>query len=160
MLKTPDDGCASIFIENINSRRTRNTKEKEPKRNFGSLKDWRQPTLAQAIQALPSARLCLTAEFGMGSGRATALWPPKNCLGQLSLVSGSCDRATVMTQVKDQPPVRAEFRGFAADNGLRTTDKEQCSLKTTHRSGKFVRELNRLFFFGEEKNKRSSRTTD
>ncbi|MDB6121061.1 MAG: hypothetical protein JWQ71_54, partial [Pedosphaera sp.] len=30
---------------------------------------WRQPTLAQAIQALPSARLCLTAEFGMGSGR-------------------------------------------------------------------------------------------
>src|SRR5256886_12761524 len=33
-------------------------------------KDWRQPTLAQAIQALPSARLCLTAEFGMGSGRA------------------------------------------------------------------------------------------
>ena len=22
--------------------------------------------------------LCLTAEFGMGSGRATALWPPKS----------------------------------------------------------------------------------
>ena len=40
------------------------------------LKDWRQPTLAEAIQPLPSARLCLTAEFGMGSGRTTALWPP------------------------------------------------------------------------------------
>src|SRR2546425_2667944 len=48
-------------------------------RNITSVryKDWRQPTLAQAIQALPSARLCLTAEFGMGSGRTTALWPPK-----------------------------------------------------------------------------------
>ena len=40
-------------------------------------KIWRQPTLAEAIQPLPSARLCLTAEFGMGSGRTTALWPPK-----------------------------------------------------------------------------------
>lgn len=36
----------------------------------------RQPTLAQAIHVLPSAMRCLTAEFGMGSGRATALWPP------------------------------------------------------------------------------------
>src|SRR5205814_2501009 len=92
-----------------------------------------------------------TAEFGMASDRATALWPPENCLGQLSLVSGSCDRATVMTQVKDQPPVRVEFRGFATDNGPRTTDKEQCSLKTTHRSGKFVRELNRLFSLEKKK---------
>ena len=40
-------------------------------------KDWRQPTLAEPIEPLPSARLCLTAEFGMGSGRTTALWPPK-----------------------------------------------------------------------------------
>jgi hypothetical protein len=40
-------------------------------------KNWRQPTLAEAIQPLPSARLRLTAEFGMGSGRTTALWPPK-----------------------------------------------------------------------------------
>src|SRR5713226_14565 len=40
-------------------------------------KIWRQPTLAEAIQPLPSARLRLTAEFGMGSGRTTALWPPK-----------------------------------------------------------------------------------
>ena len=46
---------------------------------FGSEgKIWRQPTLAEAIQPLPSARLCLTAEFGMGSGRTTALWSPKN----------------------------------------------------------------------------------
>ena len=41
------------------------------------LKDWRQPTLAEPIGLLPSARLRLTAEFGMGSGRTTALWPPK-----------------------------------------------------------------------------------
>ena len=40
-------------------------------------KIWRQPTLAEAIQPLPSARLCLTAVFGMGTGRTTALWPPK-----------------------------------------------------------------------------------
>src|SRR2546422_8395876 len=51
-------------------------------RNITSVRyeNWRQPTLAQAIQALPSARLCLTAEFGMGSGRTTALWPPRNVL--------------------------------------------------------------------------------
>src|SRR5205809_3103179 len=41
------------------------------------LKNWRRPTLAESIKLLPSARLCLTAEFGMGSGRTTALWPPK-----------------------------------------------------------------------------------
>ena len=46
--------------------------------SFGLLKkNWRQPTLAEAIQPLPSARLCLTAVFGMGTGRTTALWPPK-----------------------------------------------------------------------------------
>src|SRR5947209_7493216 len=43
-------------------------------------KIWRLPTLAQAIQALPSATLRLTAEFGMGSGRTTALSPPKSIL--------------------------------------------------------------------------------
>jgi hypothetical protein len=42
-------------------------------------KIWRQPTLAEPIEPLPLAMLCLTAEFGMGSGRATALWPPKKC---------------------------------------------------------------------------------
>src|SRR5437667_8319587 len=58
---------------------------KKKSRNITSVRyeNWRQPTLAQAIQALPSARLCLTAEFGMGSGRTTALWPPK-------IVSASC----------------------------------------------------------------------
>jgi hypothetical protein len=44
------------------------------------LKDWRRPTLAEPIEPLPSARRCLTAEFGMGSGRATALWPPKSVM--------------------------------------------------------------------------------
>jgi hypothetical protein len=43
-------------------------------------KIWRRPTLAEAIQPLPSAMLRLTAEFGMGSGRTTALWPPKKLL--------------------------------------------------------------------------------
>jgi hypothetical protein len=37
------------------------------------LKAWRQPTLAESIKPLPSARLRLTAVFGMGTGRATAL---------------------------------------------------------------------------------------
>src|SRR5205814_3785068 len=41
-------------------------------------RNWRRPTLAEARQPLPSARLRLTAEFGMGSGRTTALWPPIN----------------------------------------------------------------------------------
>ena len=39
--------------------------------------NWRLPTLAEPIEPLPLARVCLTAEFGMGSGRATPLWPPK-----------------------------------------------------------------------------------
>ena len=43
-------------------------------------KIWRQPTLAEPIGPLPLARLRLTAEFGMGSGRATALWSPKNLM--------------------------------------------------------------------------------
>ena len=41
------------------------------------LKDWRLPTLAEAIQPLPSALQCLTAVFGMGTGRTTAVMPPK-----------------------------------------------------------------------------------
>jgi hypothetical protein len=52
----------------------------------GFLKDWRQPTLAEAIQPLPLARLCLTAVFGMGTGRTTALWPP-NCLHGLVVLN-------------------------------------------------------------------------
>ncbi len=55
-------------------------KKDRPESQAGlSRKIWRQPTLAEAIQPLPLARLCLTAEFGMGSGRTTALWSPKNC---------------------------------------------------------------------------------
>jgi hypothetical protein len=46
------------------------------------LKGWRRPTLAEPIGLLPSARLCLTAVFGMGTGRTTALWPPKTVLPQ------------------------------------------------------------------------------
>ena len=48
-------------------------REKSP----GFLKDWRLPTLAEAIQPLPSAMQCLTAVFGMGTGRTTAVLPPK-----------------------------------------------------------------------------------
>ena len=54
------------------------TKKPKCTGHFGFFwKNWRQPTLAESIKPLPSARLCLTAEFGMGSGRTTALWPPK-----------------------------------------------------------------------------------
>src|SRR5947209_13727087 len=52
--------------------------KKRPKLAFQPLrKIWRQPTLAEPIEPLPSARLCLTAVFGMGTGGTTALWPPK-----------------------------------------------------------------------------------
>ena len=52
---------------------------KRPKRMFRPFEIiWRQPTLAEPIEPLPSARLCLTAVFGMGTGRTTALWPPRN----------------------------------------------------------------------------------
>src|SRR5689334_8607916 len=62
----------------VSSQRQRIEKKAETK-FFASafLKGWRLPTLAESIRPLPSARLCLTAEFGMGSGRTTALWPPK-----------------------------------------------------------------------------------
>ena len=42
-----------------------------------NLKEWRLPTLAESIKPLPSATLRLTAVFGMGTGRTTALRPPK-----------------------------------------------------------------------------------
>ena len=61
------------------------SKSKKPK--CGSIsafkKNWRQPTLAESIKPLPSARLCLTAVFGMGTGRTTALWPPRNQRSQI-----------------------------------------------------------------------------
>src|SRR4051812_20179954 len=54
--------------------RTVKNKQARPRRGLACLgKIWRQPTLAEAIQPLPSARLCLTAVFGMGTGRTTAL---------------------------------------------------------------------------------------
>src|SRR5437016_3741303 len=56
-------------------------------------KNWRQPTLAEPIELLPSARLCLTAEFGMGSGRTTALWPPKSVTGDEWRVTGNSPAA-------------------------------------------------------------------
>ncbi len=40
---------------------------------------WRRPTLAQPIDALPSALRCFTSVFGMGTGGATALRPPDFC---------------------------------------------------------------------------------
>src|SRR5436190_23089536 len=57
---------------------------------FG-MKAWRRPTLAEPIEPLPSAMLCLTAEFGMGSGRATALWSPKNQWRVMSGLAGALD---------------------------------------------------------------------
>ena len=65
----------------LSAMRLSQSKEKEPrpqKVNAVLKKNWRQPTLAEAIQPLPSARQCLTAVFGMGTGRTTASWPPKN----------------------------------------------------------------------------------
>ena len=54
------------------------SKSKRPKLSFRPFdKNWRLPTLAEPIGLLPSAILCLTAVFGMGTGRTTALWPPK-----------------------------------------------------------------------------------
>jgi hypothetical protein len=50
------------------------------------LKDWRRPTLAEPIELLPSARQRLTAVFGMGTGRTTAVLPPK-CLCHRELPS-------------------------------------------------------------------------
>ena len=66
-------------------------------RLFG-MKTWRRPTLAEPIEPLPSAMLCLTAEFGMGSGRATALWSPKN-LKKWSVVRGQWSVATELTEL-------------------------------------------------------------
>ena len=48
-------------------------REKGKERNK---KTRQRPTLAQALQALPLATQRLTAEFGMGSGRATASGSP------------------------------------------------------------------------------------
>src|SRR5438477_12191649 len=68
------------------------------------LKDWRQPTLAESIKPLPSARLCLTAEFGMGSGRTTALWPPK--IGIQCSVFQFANRGWLLTTASDKEQCR------------------------------------------------------
>jgi hypothetical protein len=53
----------------------KNEKSRTPEES-GLGKVRRLPTLAQAIQALPSAMRCLTAEFGMGSGLGAPPKPP------------------------------------------------------------------------------------
>ena len=74
-----DRPCQHGLLIGVRRLRSRLRLRKKPKRTFRLLERiWRQPTLAEPIGLLPSARLCLTAEFGMGSGRTTALWPPKN----------------------------------------------------------------------------------
>ena len=90
------------------------TEHKKPGAAFSGfcLKDWRLPTLAEAIQPLPSAMQCLTAEFGMGSGRTTAVLPP-NCYTRPPRI---CRSELTPCFVKDH--IRNKFGD---------------SLKTTHR---------------------------
>src|ERR1039457_2080118 len=85
-------------------------------------KDWRLPTLAEPIELLPSARLCLTAVFGMGTGRTTALWPPKSG-GQRSEFRGRRfnPESVLMVPTKFKRTFPKPIRG---------------SLKTTHRDSK------------------------
>ena len=102
------------------------------------LKDWRLPTLAEAIQPLPSALQCLTAVFGMGTGRATAVMPPK---GACARTSGRC-HATPAVHCKER------CRSGLGD-----------SLKTTHRgkkAGRTIREL-KLHFLKEGKSNQAAR---
>src|SRR2546426_11839484 len=93
-------------------------------RNITSVRyeNWRQPTLAQARQALPSARLCLTAEFGMGSGRTTALWPPK-----IVLVNGSSSGVSGLTIVRQTRTKITKSNSIL--RGQLTTDNSGHSLK-------------------------------
>ena len=66
----------------------KNPEKKSPGFN---MKDWRLPTLAEAIQPLPSAMQRLTAVFGMGTGRTTAVLPPKmEVRSQRSKVGNFC----------------------------------------------------------------------
>ena len=59
------------------------------------LEDWRLPTLAEAIQPLPLAMQRLTAVFGMGTGRATAVLPPLNCSLKIAYRKGIYNRLTI-----------------------------------------------------------------
>ena len=94
------------------------------------MKEWRLPTLAEAIQLLPSAMQCLTAVFGMGTGRTTALWPP-NCLA----------RFKPCKIYKDQSEVNRRFFENYTQESIGTTTRE-------------------LKFAFSKKEKQSSRTTD
>lgn len=53
------------------------------------MKEWRRPTLAEPIGLLPSAQQCLTAVFGMGTGRTTAVLSPKNFKEHSALSRGT-----------------------------------------------------------------------
>ena len=50
---------------------------------------WRCPTLTWGNPTLPSALRHFTSEFGMESGRTTALWSPEYSVLALSFVSYS-----------------------------------------------------------------------
>ena len=50
---------------------------------------WRCPTLTWGNPTLPSALRHFTSEFGMESGRTTALWSPEYSVLVLSFVSYS-----------------------------------------------------------------------
>ena len=50
---------------------------------------WRCPTLTWGIPTLPSALRHFTSEFGMESGRTTALWSPEYSVLASSFVSYS-----------------------------------------------------------------------
>src|ERR1035438_8763614 len=94
--------------------------KQKPRRIFSGvlLKNWRLPTLAEPIGLLPSARLCLKAEFGMGSGRTTALWPPRN--GSQKPAAGSSNFHSEL-----RPDFPTKFK--------RTNRVNPDSLKTAHR---------------------------
>jgi hypothetical protein len=75
------------------------------------MKDWRLPTLAEAIQPLPSAMQRLTAVFGMGTGRTTAVLPPKcwrTATGAAAPgpVRGFLTRKTFILKIVPEPEIR------------------------------------------------------
>ena len=76
--------------------------KKSPETALGILKDWRLPTLAEAIQPLPSAMQRLTAVFGMGTGRTTAVMPPNYCARFLTCkISFYKDRSEVFRRFSE-----------------------------------------------------------
>src|ERR1044071_7251279 len=91
----------------IRSAESRAIKKAETQGVPAFLKNWRQPTLAESIKPLPSARLRLTAEFGMGSGRTTALWPPK--IVRALKVKRQSVTAQVQHYVKERMPGKRLF---------------------------------------------------